>query len=154
LLIGLIADTHGLVRPEALRALEGVELIIHAGDVGGAAVLTALSAVAPVRAVSGNVDTVDGTLVESLDYVFDGVRVHVSHGHELGRPTPDRLAARYAADVIVYGHTHRALVEHVGAALVVNPGAAGPARFNLKTSIALLTLPQRDVQIVPLIPPL
>ena len=154
MLIGLIADTHGLVRPEALRALEGVELIIHAGDVGGAAVLTALSAVAPVRAVSGNVDTVDGTLVESLDYVFDGVRVHVSHGHELGRPTPDRLAARYAADVIVYGHTHRALVEHVGAALVVNPGAAGPARFNLKPSIALLTLPQRDVRIVPLIPPL
>jgi uncharacterized protein len=149
-LIGLVADTHGLVRPEALHALEGVDLIIHAGDVGGAAVLAAFSAVAPVRAVRGNIDTFDGTLVESLDYVFDGLRVHVSHGHELPRPTPERLAARYDADVIVYGHTHRALVEHVGAALVVNPGAAGPARFNLRPSVALLTLPQRDVRIVAL----
>jgi uncharacterized protein len=147
-LLGLIADTHGLMRPEALRALRGVDVILHAGDVGNRKVLDALGAIAPVRAVYGNVDVEDGLLTASVDCVFDGVRVHVSHGHELGSPTPERLAAKYAADVIVFGHTHRALTQTVGSALVINPGAAGPARFNLRPSIALLTLPQLDARIV------
>ena len=149
MLVGLISDTHGLVRPEALTALAGVELILHAGDVGGHAVIAALEALAPVRAVFGNTDAMDG-LAASIDLTLEGVRIHVSHGHELGSPTPERLAARYPADVIVYGHTHRALLQPVGAALVVNPGAAGPRRFDLQPSVALLSLPAREVRIVTL----
>jgi putative phosphoesterase len=150
MLVGLIADTHGLIRLEALRALEGADIILHAGDVGGERVLDALRAVAPVRAVYGNVDLQNGTLTATVDCVLDGVNVHMSHGHEVGSPTPERLAAIYAADVIVFGHTHRGLIQPVGSTLVINPGAAGPRRFNLKPSVALLTLPSREALIVPL----
>ena len=92
--IGVISDTHGLLRPEALSALTGVDLILHAGDVGGAGVLRALRKVAPVRAVFGNVDDPqDPDLEPQIDMAVDGVSVHVSHGHELGSPTPHRLLA-------------------------------------------------------------
>jgi uncharacterized protein len=150
MLVGLIADTHGLMRAEALRALAGADVILHAGDVGRDAVLTALRDVAPVRAVYGNVDVPSADLAAAIDCELDGVRVHMSHGHELGSPTPQRLVAKYPADVIVFGHTHRALIEHVGNTLVINPGAAGPARFQLKPSVALLTLPDRNARIIPL----
>jgi uncharacterized protein len=154
--IGLISDTHGLVRDEALRALKGVELILHAGDVGGEDVLDALEAIAPVQAVFGNTDPLDGRLPAAIDCELLGVRVHVSHGDETGVPTPEKLVARYSADVIVYGHTHKALVRTVtrGAkkgsrdALVVNPGAAGPRRFDLKPSVAILELPAREARII------
>jgi len=149
MLVGLISDTHGLIRPQALDALKGVDLILHAGDVGGYAVSQALAAVAPVHAVCGNVDAAGGPLPPAIDLELEGLRVHVSHGHELGSPTPSALAGRYTtADVIVYGHTHRPLVTQVGPVLVINPGAAGPARFNLKPSVGLLTLPTREVKIV------
>ena len=151
--IGLISDTHGLIRPAALTALGGVELILHAGDVGGAQVLDALRRIAPVRAVRGNVDRPRNPDLEpSIELDVQGVRIHVSHGDELGTPTPEALLARYAADVIVYGHTHRALVHRAGSRLVVNPGAAGPGRFDLKPSVALLTVGGGgpDVTIVPL----
>src|SRR5437660_1542533 len=85
-LVGLISDTHGLVRSDVFPALEGVELILHAGDVGEG-VLEELSAIAPVDAVYGNTDpTDDPRLKASIECTIDGVRVHVSHGHELGRP--------------------------------------------------------------------
>lgn len=148
MVLGLIADTHGLLRPEVVEAFRDVSLILHAGDVGGAAVIAGLSAIAPVHAVYGNVDPLHPLLAASLDLDLEGVRIHVSHGHEVGSPTPDRLAQRYQADVIVYGHTHRALLQAVGSSLVVNPGAAGPARFHLKPSVALLTLPDRGVRFV------
>jgi putative phosphoesterase len=142
--IGLISDTHGLMRPEALAALAGVDLILHAGDVGRPTVLKELSAIAPVQAVVGNVDDPAFDLPQHLDLAFDGVRVHVSHGHELGSPTPATLAAAYDADVVVYGHTHRQLMEIVEArgrrTLVINPGAAGPRRFNLAPSVGILTI--------------
>jgi uncharacterized protein len=139
-LIGLISDTHGLVRPQVFDALAGVELILHAGDVGDG-VLEELAALAPVRAVYGNTDA-PGTpgLAESLDLVIGGVRIHVSHGHELGAPTPTRLADAYDPDVVVYGHTHRQLVTRVGDRWVVNPGAAGPRRFALRPSVARLRI--------------
>ncbi|HYC53246.1 MAG TPA: metallophosphoesterase family protein [Gemmatimonadaceae bacterium] len=135
-LIGLVSDTHGMVRPEIFPALDGVELILHAGDVGDG-VLEELQAIAPVRAVLGNTDR-PGTpgLVPFLDLEIDGLRVHVSHGHEVGSPTPQRLLARYDANVIVYGHTHRQLVTHVDGRWVVNPGAAGARRFDLRPSVA------------------
>ena len=139
--VGLISDTHGLVRADVHRALAGVELILHAGDVGGDEVLDELQLIAPVAAVHGNTDVPDDPrLVAAIERIIGGVRIHVSHGHELGSPTPQSLLERYAADVIVYGHTHRALVTHADGRLVVNPGAAGPRRFNLRPSVARLTI--------------
>ncbi|HEX5970619.1 MAG TPA: metallophosphoesterase family protein [Gemmatimonadaceae bacterium] len=141
MLIGLISDTHGLVRPQVHTALAGVEMILHAGDVGGDAVLDELALIAPVLAVYGNTDMPgDPRLAASIDQTFDDVSIHVSHGHEVGSPTPEKLLARYPAQVIVYGHTHRQLVSHAEGRLVVNPGAAGARRFNLEPSVALLRL--------------
>jgi uncharacterized protein len=140
--IGLISDTHGLLRPSVHTALAGVELILHGGDVGGDDILLELGLIAPVQAVYGNTDPpgVPG-LRASLDLVLGGLRVHVSHGHELGRPRPEALLAVYDADVIVYGHTHRQVI-HRGedGRLVVNPGAAGHRRFDLRPCVARLTI--------------
>ena len=151
--VGLISDTHGLLRPEVHGALAGVSLILHAGDVGGDEILDELALIAPVHAVYGNTDPPgDPRLADAIDREIGGVTVHVSHGHELGRPTPEGLLARYAADVIVYGHTHRQLVARAGGRLVVNPGAAGQRRFELVPSVARLTLRDgaADVEIVEL----
>jgi uncharacterized protein len=139
--IGLISDTHGLVRPDVLFAFDGVDAIYHAGDIGGREVLCLLSKIAPVQAVSGNADMPDDpSLCAQFAETVGGVTVHVSHGHELGSPTPARLLERYDADVIVYGHTHRPLAVESGGRLVVNPGAAGPRRFHLMPSVARLTI--------------
>jgi hypothetical protein len=140
-ILGLISDTHGLVRAGVHEALKGVELILHAGDVGGDEILEELRLIAPVRAVFGNTDVPgDPSLVERIDIEVDGVHLHVSHGHEVGSPTPAKLAERYDADVVVYGHTHKQLVTRIDGRLFVNPGAAGPKRFNLKPSVARLTI--------------
>jgi len=151
--VGLISDTHGLLRADVHRALAGVELILHAGDVGGDEVLDELALIAPVLAVYGNTDAPgDPRLAESIERTIGGVRIHVSHGHELGSPTPKKLLERYAADVIVYGHTHQQLVSHADGRLVVNPGAAGARRFRLEPSVARLTIANgaSDVELVPL----
>jgi hypothetical protein len=154
MLIGLISDTHGLLRPEVHTALAGVELILHAGDVGGDEILAELALIAPVRAVFGNTDPRDARgLTDHIDDTFDGVRVHVSHGHELGAPRVEFLLAVYDADVIVYGHTHQQLVHRAAdGRLVVNPGAAGQRRFDVVPSVALLRIvdARADVEIVPL----
>jgi uncharacterized protein len=147
-LVGLISDTHGLLRPEAVEALIGVELILHAGDVGGQAVLIELGSIAPIHAVYGNTDSPgEPGLSAQIALRLGGLTIHVSHGHELGRPTPERLLKIYAADVIVYGHTHQALIERSGSRLVVNPGAAGPRRFDVKPSVALLTIEDRHADV-------
>jgi putative phosphoesterase len=151
--IGLISDTHGMVRASVHGALAGVELILHAGDVGGDAILDELEVIAPVLAVYGNTNVpFDPRLAASIDREIGGVRVHVSHGHELGSPTPEKLLERYPADVIVYGHTHRQLVVRADGRLVVNPGAAGARRFNLEPSVARLTIVdgRAAVELVPL----
>jgi putative phosphoesterase len=149
-LVGLISDTHGLVRPEVFDALSGVELILHAGDVGEG-VLEELQTIAPVEAVFGNTDDPgDPQLTAAIERTIGGARIHVSHGHELGSPTPERLLAKYDADVIVYGHTHQQKVVEKDGRLVVNPGAAGPRRFRLQPSVGLLTIAdgQARVQII------
>jgi putative phosphoesterase len=121
-------------------ALDGVELILHAGDVGDG-VLEELAAIAPIEAVYGNTDaTDDPRLRQSIERPFGGLRVHVSHGHELGSPTPERLFAKYDADVIVYGHTHQQKIVESNGRLVVNPGAAGARRFKLMPSVGVLTI--------------
>lgn len=146
--IGLISDTHGLVRANVHEALSGVELILHAGDVGGADVLTELGTIAPVKAVYGNTDPPDGPgLAQKVEITLEGVRIHVSHGHEVGRPTPDKLAEQYEADVVVYGHTHQQLITRISNRLIVNPGAAGPRRFNLKPRVARLTISEGNAEV-------
>ncbi|GAC1412612.1 MAG: metallophosphoesterase family protein [Gemmatimonadaceae bacterium] len=138
---GLISDTHGLIRPGVYKALAKAELILHAGDVGGSAILDELRLIAPVKAVFGNTDPPgEPGLVDDIVIEVDGLRVHVSHGHEVGSPTPAKLAARYDADVVIYGHTHRPLVTRHDGRLFVNPGAAGPKRFNLSPSVGVLTI--------------
>jgi putative phosphoesterase len=140
-LIGLISDTHGLVRPAVHEALKGVELILHAGDVGGPEILDELRLIAPIRAVFGNTDPPGVPyLTPSIDIEIGGVRIHVSHGHEVGSPTPEKMAARYDSDVVVYGHTHRQLVTILEGRLFVNPGAAGQRRFKLSPSVGILSI--------------
>ena len=146
--VGLISDTHGLLRPGVHEALTGVELILHSGDVGGSGILDELRLIAPVKAVFGNTDPRDEPdLSEEIVFEINGIRVHVSHGHEVGSPTPAKLAARYDADVIVFGHTHRPLVSRLGKQLFVNPGAAGPKRFNLAPSVGRLTISRGSAEV-------
>jgi putative phosphoesterase len=151
--VGVISDTHGLLRPEVAAAFAGVDLILHAGDVGRG-VLSGLSAIAPVDAVYGNVDDPhDPLLARERTVTVGGVAIHVSHGHELGSPSPDVVLARYAGDVVIFGHTHRAvLVRGADGRIAFNPGAAGPRRFDLKPSVARLTISAgaADVEIISL----
>lgn len=140
--IGLISDTHGRLRNEVFELFAGVEHILHAGDVGPADLLTELEALAPVTAVWGNTDGHDlrDTLPEVATLELDGWRVVLAHGHRLGSPTPAALRGAHGdADVIVYGHTHRPLIDE-GHPLVINPGSAGAPRFGLAPSVGILTL--------------
>ena len=146
--VGLISDTHGLVRPDVHTALAGVDLIFHAGDVGGDDILDELQLIAPVHAVFGNTDPPgQPRLAVAIDMRIGDVRIHVSHGHEIGSPSPAKLLARYDADVIVYGHTHKQLLTHADQRWVVNPGAAGPRRFDLMPSVARMMIRGRAVEI-------
>lgn len=146
--VGLISDTHDMLRPQVFDAFKGVDLILHAGDVGDDGILDELATIAPVFAVRGNTDRVDNPrLPARRSLVISGVRVHVSHGHEVGAKPITLLAAYGDADVIVYGHTHRELVTREGGRLVINPGAAGARRFDLKPCVAILTLGGEEPQV-------
>jgi uncharacterized protein len=154
-IIGLISDTHGLLRADVHTALSGVELILHAGDVGGDEILDELELIAPVRAVFGNTDPPGNPrLTDTIDLELGSLRIHVSHGHEVGAPTPEKLLARYDADVIIYGHTHKQSIVGAGGRWTVNPGAAGPRRFNLLPSVGRLWISngQPAVEIIDLTP--
>jgi uncharacterized protein len=134
--VGVISDTHGLLRPEAVEVLRGSSLILHAGDVGTPAVLDQLRAIAPTRAVRGNVDTAAWTAVLPMtDLVEIGTR-QVYILHDLGALDLDPQAAGFAA--VISGHTHRAHAEMRRGVLYLNPGAAGPRRFTLPVSVARL----------------
>jgi putative phosphoesterase len=146
--IGLVSDTHGEMRAGVHAAFVGVEMILHAGDVGDCAILDELRMIAPVKAVHGNVDPNDDPrLPPAVTLEIGGLMIHVSHGNEVGSPTPAKLMAIYAADVIVFGHTHRAIVMRNGPRLAVNPGAAGPPRFDLRPSVALLTIVEGEAEV-------
>ena len=151
--IGLVSDTHGMVRASIFEALAGVDRILHAGDVGPDDVLTELASIAPVDAVFGNTDVPGNPrLAAALVLEIGGVTIHVSHGHELGSPTAAKLLGAYPQQVLVYGHTHRQLVTEVDGRLVVNPGAAGARRFDLRPTVARLTIEHgaARVELVPL----
>lgn len=144
MLVGVISDTHGLLRPEALLALVGVEHILHAGDVGKIKILDALGAIAPVTAIRGNVD-VSGEcaklpateMVELVGRFF--YLVHSVHDLDL-----DPVAA--GVDVVVSGHSHKPTIEKKKGVLYLNPGSAGPRRFDLPVSVALVTLSKSGVE--------
>lgn len=145
--VGLISDTHGLLRPEVFEVFAGVDLILHAGDVGDDDILDELATIAPVYAVRGNTDRVDNPrLPESVELEINGVTVHVSHGHEVGAK-PITLMAAYPARVIVYGHTHRELITRDGGQLVVNPGAAGARRFDLLPCVGILRIDSTEPEV-------
>jgi len=134
--IGVISDTHGLIRPEALAALNGSQLILHAGDIGRPEVLEALRRIAPVIAVRGNVDR--GLWAESLPE-YETVRAgpfSLYLLHSLRELNPDPAAARFAA--VVSGHSHRPEMERKGRVLYFNPGSAGPRRFRLPVAVGRL----------------
>ncbi|HYH80150.1 MAG TPA: metallophosphoesterase family protein [Longimicrobium sp.] len=130
--IGIVSDTHGLLRAQVLEVFDGVEHILHAGDVGDPGILDELAAIAPVTAVWGNVDGFDvrSRTTEVADVELGGVRVVVIHGMQFGSPTPAKVAAAHpGAGLVVFGHSHRPLIEQVGPTLAVNPGSAGRPRF-------------------------
>lgn len=136
--IGLISDTHGLLRPEALQALAGVEHIIHAGDIGGPEVIETLRGIAPVDAVRGNNDKAPwaAKLPLWLALEFEGVGIHVLH--DLKEIDVDPAAAGF--HVVIAGHSHKPQVVERDGVLFVNPGSAGPRRFSLPVTMGYLTV--------------
>jgi uncharacterized protein len=134
--IGVISDTHGLMRPEALQALDGSELIIHAGDVGNPEILNALRDIAPVIAVRGNVDkgAWADKLPETERVARGGASIYVLH--DVNRLDLDPAAAGLSA--VISGHSHRPSIRTHDGVLYLNPGSAGPRRFKLPITVALL----------------
>lgn len=143
--LGIISDTHGLLRPEVFETFSGVDHILHAGDVGPLELLTELEAIAPVTAVYGNTDGMEARArlrrVASLQ--LDGFNIVVTHGDQFGRGVkPEQLQQAFPeADLIIYGHSHIPLLETVDLVVtVMNPGAAGPRRFDLPASVGIVEL--------------
>ena len=135
-LIGIISDTHGLVRPEAVAALQGVDLILHAGDVGGPEVLETLKSIAPVVAVRGNNDKGEWATQLPDWEVTEVGSIFIYMLHNLNEIDLSPAAAGF--QVVVSGHSHKASVEERKGVLYVNPGSAGPRRFKLPVTIAQL----------------
>ena len=142
--LGIISDTHGKLRPEVLQAFAEVDQILHGGDVGQVELLDQLAALAPVTAVYGNVDGGNVRLrcprVARLE--LDGFITVVTHGDQFGSPTPAILHREFPdAEIIVYGHTHKPLLELVDKTVtVMNPGSAGAARFGIPPSVGIMEL--------------
>jgi putative phosphoesterase len=156
--VGVISDTHGLLRPEALVALAGVDHVLHAGDIGDPSILSELGRIAPVTAVRGNNDRGAWAvaLPEIADVKFSGVGVRLIHDvRELGRHTrPTR------PDVVVSGHSHKPLVQEKGNVLYLNPGSAGPRRFSFPVALGFLEIVEHrprarivELHVAPTVPP-
>ena len=144
MLIGIISDTHGLIRPQALDALRGCDVIVHAGDIGSTQVLDALGAIAPVFAVRGNNDNgewarslPDTEVVTALDHTLYVL-------HDLQQLDLDPAAAQFS--VVICGHSHKPHAERREGVLYLNPGSAGPRRFNLPIAVAKLRLQDRSIE--------
>lgn len=142
--VGVISDTHRLLRPEALAALAGVELILHAGDVGDPQVLVELAGVAPVVAVRGNVDggAWANDLPETRALEVGGVWIYMLH--DMNQLDLDPAAGGFS--VVISGHSHKASVMNRGGVLYLNPGAAGPRRFALPVTLAILEIEDGDMR--------
>jgi putative phosphoesterase len=143
-IVGVVSDTHGLLRPEALAALQGSDRIVHAGDVGDDAILERLREIAPVAAVRGNNDrgAWASRLPQTHRLEVAGARIFVIH--DLAELAVDPVAI--GIDIVVCGHSHRPVIERRGSVLYVNPGSAGPRRFRLPISVARLSIADGEVE--------
>ena len=148
--VGVISDTHGLLRPEALRALQGAEHILHAGDVGDPAILDALRAIAPVTAIRGNIDEGGpcGHLPPTELIDLNGRSIYMLHDVKKLDLNPEATGI----SAVIFGHSHKPLVEQRRGVLFLNPGSAGPRRFELPVTIAWLRIDAKGVsaEIIPL----
>lgn len=143
--LGIISDTHGILRPEVFEVFKDVDQILHAGDVGPLDLLTELAAIAPVTAVYGNTDGMDvrAKLRRVAKVELDGFTIVVTHGDQFGRGVkPAQLHEAFPeADLIIYGHSHMPLLELADVVVtVMNPGAAGPRRFDIPASVGIIEL--------------
>ena len=142
--LGVISDTHGLLRPEVFDVFQQVDHILHAGDIGNPQILIELEALAPVTAVYGNADSPElrARLPQVAELELDGFAIAVTHGDQFGHPTPAKLHETFPrAEIIVYGHTHKPLLELMDRTVtVMNPGGAGHPRFGLRPSVGIMEL--------------
>jgi uncharacterized protein len=136
--IGIISDTHGLMRPQALRALQGSRLIIHAGDVGRPEILDALRAIAPVTAIKGNIDRAPGTSELPATAIVEAGLASIYVLHDLNDLDLDPAAAGF--QIVISGHSHQPVQSERSGVLYINPGSAGPRRFRLPVTVARLNL--------------
>jgi putative phosphoesterase len=136
--VGVISDTHGLLRPEAVRALRGSTRILHAGDVGAPEILEALAQIAPVTAIRGNVDTAPWARALPATEVVEAAGVSIYMLHDLGQLDLKPEAAGFR--VVIYGHSHQPKIEEKNSVLYFNPGSAGPRRFSLPVSVGKLLI--------------
>jgi uncharacterized protein len=150
-LVGLISDTHGLIRPEALDALRDSDVIVHCGDIGGPAVLKALRTIASVHAIRGNNDQGGWACNLSTNRVIEVGNHTIYVLHNISELDLDPYVARFT--VVASGHSHKPVIEKRDKILFVNPGSAGPRRFSLPVTVARLALWSRrcDAEIVPLV---
>jgi uncharacterized protein len=138
MIIGVISDTHGLLRPDAEERLAGVDHIVHAGDIGSPEIIPRLRAIAPTTAIRGNIDRQDWAreLPDRDAVTLAGRSIHVLH--DLGDLTLDPVASGF--DIVISGHSHRPRVETIDGVLYLNPGSAGPRRFRLPVTLATVEL--------------
>ena len=142
--LGVISDTHGLLRPEAVEALRGSDHILHAGDVGAPGILKELARVAPVAAIRGNVDTQPWARVLPSTDVVEIMGVSIYMLHDLGQLDLKPEAAGFR--VVIYGHSHKPKIEEKNGVLYFNPGSAGPRRFKLPISVGRLIIAEGKVK--------
>jgi putative phosphoesterase len=144
MLVGVISDTHGLMRPQALEALHGSNIIVHAGDVGAPDVLEALAAIAPVFAVRGNIDTQPWAerLPETASVQVAAHKCYVLH--DVAQLAIDPVRAGFAA--VIFGHSHKPLIERRNGILYLNPGSAGPRRFHLPICLARIVVSEQGLE--------
>jgi hypothetical protein len=142
--IGVISDTHGLLRPEAIEALRGSDLILHAGDVGDPGILEALAEIAPVTAIRGNIDTDPWARTLPETEVVEAGSISIYMLHNLGQLDLKPEAAGFGA--VMHGHSHKPSIEKKNGVLYFNPGSAGPRRFHLPVSVGRLVIASGEVR--------
>jgi putative phosphoesterase len=147
-IVGVISDTHGLVRPEAMAVLQSCDTIVHAGDIGSPEVLEELRQIAPLRAIRGNVDLWATDMPDTDIVEIDGRRLYILH--DVNALSVDPVSERI--DVVISGHSHKPKISEHNGVLYLNPGSAGPRRFTLPVGLALLTISDErlDAKIVEL----
>jgi uncharacterized protein len=141
--LGIISDTHGLLRPEAVEAMRGSDRILHAGDVGAPEILEALARMAPLTAIRGNVDTAPWARRLPKTEVIEAGDVSIYMLHDLGQLDLKPEAAGFR--VVIYGHSHQPKIEEKNGVLYFNPGSAGPRRFRLPVSVGRIGIARGDV---------